>query len=265
MSPPASDPGVALTVMTWNLQHASPERARRQVTWAAGRPDADVLILTEVAAGAALSALVEELGRRRYLVCMPEQVQDRLVVVAARVGSPSVVTGVYAGRLAHRVLSVRLALPHGAALGMLGLYVPSRGPHTRRNVDKRAVQQDVTAVLPRLTTVFGAGCPVLVGGDLNVVEPGHRPHHPVFGAWEYAFYRAFTDAGLVDVFRHLHPDVEAHSWYGRSGRGYRFDHLFLTAAHTATVTTSTYEHEPRRLRLSDHAAHTVALLIPVPS
>ncbi|WP_228811960.1 hypothetical protein, partial [Nocardia otitidiscaviarum] len=42
--------------------------------------------------------------------------------------------------------------------------------------------------------------PVVITGDLNVVEPGHVPHYRVFGTWEYDFYRAFAASGFVDVF-----------------------------------------------------------------
>jgi exodeoxyribonuclease-3 len=254
---------LAVQVMTWNVQHASPARTRDQVDWVAARPDADVLILTEVSRGASLTVLTDRLRGHGYQVCAPDATQDRLVVLATRIGTATVIDGLYPGRLPHRALGVHLQLPHGGVVGLVGLYVPSRGPQARRNVDKRAFQHDVTALLPVLGAAFGPGTPVLVGGDLNVVEPGHTPHHTVFGAWEYAFYRAFGDAGFTDVFRHLHPDAEAHSWYGRSGRGYRFDYLFTTDADATTA--SAYVHDPRRLGLSDHAAHTTTLLTRPPA
>ncbi len=31
-------------VLTWNVQHASPERAHRQADWLAGSPEADIII-----------------------------------------------------------------------------------------------------------------------------------------------------------------------------------------------------------------------------
>jgi hypothetical protein len=45
---------------------------------------------------------------------------------------------------------------------------------------------------------------VFVAGDLNVVEPGHIPHHSVFGDREHDFYRSFVGAGLIDAYRALH-------------------------------------------------------------
>jgi len=103
--------------------------------------------------------------------------------------------------LAHRGLAAAVTVD-GYTVGLLGLYVPSRGPQQRRNENKRACQNTVTTALPGFLARFGG--PVIVAGDLNV-EPGHRPHLPVFGAWEYAFYESFLNAGLTDAYRARHP------------------------------------------------------------
>jgi exonuclease III len=142
-------------------------------------------------------------------------------------------------------------------VGLLGLYVPSRGPKERRNEDKRAFQHAVSEALPSFLSRFDG--PVVVAGDLNVVEPGHVPHYTVFGPWEYAFYRSFAEAGLVDAYRALHADKVEHSWFGRGGNGYRFDHCFVTARHRAHLSGCEYLHAPRETGLSDHAAMVLTL------
>jgi len=101
--------------------------------------------------------------------------------------------------------------------------------------------------------------PIAAAGDLNVVEPGHQPHHKVFGRWEYTFYDAFGEAGFSDAFRHLHPDGSEHSWFGRSGLGFRFDHIFTTTAHAAQIVACGYDQTPRRANLTDHSAMTLTL------
>jgi exodeoxyribonuclease-3 len=122
----------------------------------------------------------------------------------------------------------------------------------------------VSKALPDFITRFDG--PVIVAGDLNVLEPGHIPYHPVFGAWEYDFYRSFSDAGLADAYRAMHPDVIEHSWFGRSGHGYRFDHAFVTTRHTAHVRSCAYLHAPRQQSLTDHAAMILTVeLITAPS
>jgi len=147
----------------------------------------------------------------------------------------------------------------GHRVGLLGLYVPSRGPRQRRNQAKRAFQDAVTKALPGFLAQSTG--PIVVAGDLNVVEPGHVPRLPVFGDWEYRFYRSFPEAGMTDAYRAIHPDVWDHSWFGRSGNGYRIDHIFVTTRHTAQVRACGYLHAPRHQGLSDHAAMTLSLTL----
>ena len=176
------------------------------------------------------------------------------VLASHGVGLTAIPSGIAV--LPHRGPAATFTLA-GARIGLLGLYVPSRGPKERRNEDKRAFQRAVTAALPGFLAQFGG--PVIVAGDLNVVEPGHIPHHAVFGDWEYGFYRSFAGAGLTGAYRALHPDTPGHSWFGRGGQGYRFDHAFVTAPHAALIRSCRYRQEPRELSISDHAAMTLIL------
>ncbi|GAA0612302.1 SAM-dependent methyltransferase [Streptomyces crystallinus] len=122
-------------------------------------------------------------------------------------------------------------------------------------------QEAVTESLLRLRAVFPY-MPVIVAGDLNVIERGHQPAHKVFGQWEYAFYDSFQSAGLTDAFRHLHPDKVDHSWFGRSGNGFRFDHLFFSTRHAVGVLACDYHQEPREAGLTDHAVMMLRLGLP---
>lgn len=249
------EPG-RLRIMTWNVQHANAARSRLQADWIAGQP-VDTVVLTEVSPSHGAAALIKELiGRGFTVTCPPGPGTDYRVLVGSRVGELEPCPGAATSHIPHRCVAVRLHLgdkhPLGATVGVVGLYVPSRGNRERRNVDKRAFQAAVAELLPHLPTLLAVDGPVVVTGDLNVVEPGHRPAHKVFGAWEYDFYRAFDSAGLTDAFRHLHPHLADHSWYGRSGAGYRFDHAFCTT--TDAVAACGYSHEPRLIPLSDHAA-----------
>jgi exodeoxyribonuclease-3 len=118
-------------------------------------------------------------------------------------------------------------------IGVTGLYVPSRGPKARRNQDKRAFQDLVAAVLPHIPPAMDVPGPIVVAGDLNVLEPDHDPRYAVFGEWEYDFYRAFGQAGFDDAFRIKEPSTMDYSWFGRPSadgkrNGYRFDHAFVS-------------------------------------
>jgi exodeoxyribonuclease III len=260
---------VELRLVTWNVQHAAPTRARQQVGWLASQLEADVLVLTEVKDAPGGLALLQALGEHGYHTIVPAQAGgEYMTVVATRTsagcGAALTVEALPegAGFLAHRLVSARVAV--GAyTVGVVGLYVPSRGPRDRRNLDKRAFQQAVSAYLARLGAVFGDdGGLVVVAGDLNVVEPDHQPRYGVFGDWEYRFYADFADrGGLVDAFRALHPGRVEHSWFGRGGNGYRFDHIFVTSRHRQQLRSCRYLHEPRLAGLSDHAAMAVTVAL----
>nr|WP_167361558.1 endonuclease/exonuclease/phosphatase family protein [Micromonospora marina]SCF41552.1 Exonuclease III [Micromonospora marina] len=239
-------------VVTWNVQRAASARARSQMSWLASQPDADVVVLTEIPRSGAAHA--DALHAHGYRVLCPEPDGDYRVLVAARVGAVTPVAGLYAGGMSGRFVAARIALTGPTTLGIVGLYVPSRGSREHRNVAKRLFQTEVAAMLPRLGRAYPDASPLIVAGDLNVVEPGHLPAHRVFGQWEYDFYRAFAGAGLIDAYRHVHPRTVEHSWYGRSGAGYRFDHVFCDDP--GLVLRCAYLHAPRRAKLSDHSAMT---------
>jgi exonuclease III len=247
-----------VAVLTWNVQHASPGRSQRQAEWLSGTA-ADLLVLTEVPAGAGQHILTAALAASGYHTYVPGGGKgDYRVLLAARGEELQPLADLRSAHLPHRLAAARVDLPSGT-VALVGLYVPSRGPRHRRNADKRAFQDAVTHLLPRIPDLAD-GRPVVVTGDLNVVEPDHVPHHRVFGGWEYDFYRAFRRCGLVDAYRHLHPDVTDHSWFGHSGAGYRFDHLFVTTAHAGWLSDCHYLQAPRLDGLSDHAALTATLL-----
>jgi exonuclease III len=272
-TPPSQPGGVAsaleLRLVTWNVQHAAPTRARRQAAWLASQPEADVLVLTEVKDAPGGLALLQALGEHGYRTIVPAQAcGDYMTVLAARASASSGATLTVqalpdgAGVLPHRLVAARVTI--GAhTVGVVGVYVPSRGPKQRRNLDKHAFQEAVSAYLAQLDAVFGDdGGLVVVAGDLNVVEPDHQPHYGVFGDWEYRFYADFANlGGLVDAFRALHPGQVEHSWFGRGGNGYRFDHIFITSRHHRQLRNCRYLHQPRLAGLSDHAAMAATIAL----
>jgi exonuclease III len=244
-------------LLVFNAQHASPGRARRQAEWSAAQEAADLLVISEVGSGPGGAALIGALTERGYTSVLAPGVSFAgygTILASRGAGLTAIPSGIKV--LPHRGPAATFTLA-GARIGLLGLYVPSRGPKGRRNEDKRAFQRAVTAALPGFLGRFGG--PVIVAGDLNVVEPGHIPHHAVFGDWEYGFYRSFAGAGLTDAYRALHPDAPGHSWFGCSGQGYRFDYVFVTAPHAGLIRSCRYLQEPRELGVTDHAAMTLVL------
>ncbi|WP_410583890.1 endonuclease [Amycolatopsis sp. lyj-108] len=237
-------------------------RTRRQAAWFCEN-GADVLVLTEVSAGESGDVLAQLLVDADFGVVLPEPSgDDRYRVLVASRGVDPAVVDVGAGALRHRCVAARIGLPAGE-IGVTGLYVPSRGSAARRNVDKRAFQERVAAVLPTVAAWDVPG-PVVIAGDLNVLEPCHKPRYAVFRDWEYDFYRAFSRTGFEDAFRLVEPDAMDYSWFGRpSGDGgrnrYRFDHAFVSRSHRSAVVACSYDHSVRTAGLTDHSAMTVTL------
>lgn len=238
-------------LLTWNVQAAAAARAVRQAIWLEQHAACDVAVLTEVPnAGNAHVDALEAVGFRCF---QPSAAGDRRVLVAVRGGEVTAVEGSPPG-WEHRLAIVDASVGTHA-LRLAGMYVPSRGPQTRRNVDKRAMQQAVAAVLPAMRA---DGVDYILG-DLNVVEPGHQPPHSVFGQWEYDFYRSFETNDYSDAFRAAQPTAVEHSWFGKSGQGYRFDHAFVREQLRAQISSCWYDHSARAQRLSDHAALVLEL------
>src|SRR5262249_13412203 len=114
-----------------------------------------------------------------------------------------------------------------------------------------------------------AGCsdgPSVLLGDLNVLEPDHQPRYPFFKPFEYEFYRCLGSHGLVDAYRLRWPSAAEHSWVGRTGDGYRYDHAFVSRDLAAVVNSCGYVHEVRAGagRWTDHSALALDLDLPVP-
>jgi exodeoxyribonuclease-3 len=252
-----------LRLMVFNAQHAAPERARRQVAWIAAQEAADIVVITEVGPGPGGRAIPDALREHGYesIHGPTPGVQDYGALLASR-GTVMEAIPSPVSVLSHRAPAAIVTVAQ-REIGLLGLYVPSRGPKDRRNQDKRAFQDAVSQSIPHF--LDHANGPVIAAGDLNVVEPGHVPHYKVFGQWEYDFYQSFADAGMSDAYRARHPAGTDHSWLGRGGNGYRFDHVFITRDHTALIQSCRYHHEPRRMGLSDHAAIEVTVDLSVRS
>jgi len=261
-APTQDGPAKQVRVLTWNVQHAAASRTHQQAVWLATACPHDVLVLTEVAAGETGQLLARLLREFGYTVHLPEAGDDKYrVLLACRSGILDVISETGVDFLPHRCVAARVTLP-GIDVGVVGLYVPSRGPKDQRNVAKRAFQEAVTAALPSMAARLNVTGPVVITGDLNVVEPDHDPHYAVFGPWEYDFYRCFTTAGFADAFRITYPTGMDYSWFGHprgDGRrnGYRFDHTFITAAHATAVRDCRYLHDSRENGLSDHSPMTL--------
>jgi exodeoxyribonuclease-3 len=241
-----------LEILTMNVGNPSRERAERQLEWLAGRSE-DVLVLTETAPSRGCALLAERLAAARWEIRLPPLVEgERGVMIASRAALEDR-DGDLLSYLPARAERATLA---GGLVQIIGAYVPSRDGTAVKTNRKRTF-------IDALTSALGPGAPpsgVLIG-DLNIIEPGHRPRYAWFQNWEYEFYRDLLHAGWVDAYRLRSPAAIEHSWVGYEGDGYRYDHTFVSAELAGRILNCAYIHETRELAITDHSAMTLALAL----
>lgn len=150
-------------------------------------------------------------------------------------------------------------------LSVVSVYLPSgsSGP------DRQAVKyRFMAAFLPHLQDLRARGRELLICGDWNIAHKeidlknwrGNRNNSgflPEERAWLTAL---FDEAGFVDVFRKLHPELEAYTWWSNRGRawdkdvGWRIDYQIATPGIAARAETASIYKERR---FSDHAPLTI--------
>lgn len=244
-----------LDVLTFNLNNPGRERAERQMEFLAARPEA-VLVLTETADSVGCDFLASRFTAAGYSVTFPRPGRgERGVMVVSRLATapgPRVVD-----YLPHRAVPVIVETDDGP-VSIVGLYVPSRDATQVKTKRKRAFLDACRRGLP---TAIGRHEVVI--GDFNLLEPDHWPAYRFFQMFEYDFYTWLGTARYRDAFRVLHPTEAEHSWVGRTGDGYRYDHAHVTHSLVPALRGCSYVHEVRTGpdRLTDHSALTMSLCL----
>ena len=124
------------------------------------------------------------------------------------------------------VRAVSVYVPNGQAIGAPAF------------ADKLRFLEAIAERVPELTA---GERPVIIGGDFNVCRTDVDVYDPAafVGSThvteeERSRFEAIVDAGLVDSFRHLHPDAIAYTWWDyragnfHKGLGLRIDYLLMT-------------------------------------
>jgi len=238
---------------TLNVGGPSEARAARLADFLT-EVSADVVVLTETRTNRGTQLLLEWCKASGYSVSAQEPMSagERGVVIAYRLpaGAPVAVGPI---GLPHRLAAVELLLE--PRLTVVGAYVPSRDGSAPKIARKRSFLLEMQACV----STWMKGRSLMLLGDLNVVARDHQPRYSAFRAWEYETLDNLQGAGLVDLFAELHPGVQAHSWIGRTGDGYRYDYALLSPCLAERAISCEYVHEPRELGLSDHAGLLVHL------
>lgn len=146
-------------------------------------------------------------------------------------------------------------------LSVVSLYLPSGSSGEERQAVKFKF---MAAFMPHLCDLYISGREVLICGDWNIAHTekdlknwrGNKKNSgflPEERAW---LSELINKVGYVDVFRKLHPELEAYTWWSNRGQawakdvGWRIDYQFATPAIAdKAIATGIYKEQ----RFSDHA------------
>ncbi len=146
-------------------------------------------------------------------------------------------------------------------LSVVSLYLPSGSSGEERQAVKFRF---MAAFMPHMVQLRNSGREVILCGDWNIAHReidlrnwrGNRKNSgflPEERAW---LTELFDTVGFVDVFRRLHPELEAYTWWSNRGQawaknvGWRIDYHIATPGVAGTAQTAgIYTGQ----RFSDHA------------
>ena len=150
-------------------------------------------------------------------------------------------------------------------LSVVSLYLPSGSSGEERQAVKFKFLE---AFMPHMVALMKSGRDVVVCGDWNIAHTekdlknwkGNKKNSgflPEERAW---LTQLFDEVGFVDVFRKLHPELEAYTWWSNRGQawakdvGWRLDYQAVTPGMAEkAIKTGIYKEQ----RFSDHAPFMV--------
>lgn len=254
---------MSLRLLTINIGAPSLERAHRQLRWLTERAD-DLIVLTETKATPGSQLLAAAFAAAGYSVTFPDHAPGELgvMVISKHATTVDPITTAM-DYLPARTAGVVVDTTDGP-LRVVGTYVPSRDSSLDKTERKKNWIDSFHAALDKTASET----PLLLLGDLNVLEPAHTPsHRGQFLPFEYALYTDLTERhALFDCFRHLHPDLVEHSWARQVELGYRYDHAHASTTVARQLESCEYIHETRQAqadgsRLTDHSGLAVSVTL----
>lgn len=192
------------------------------------------------------------------------------VAVLARAGAEPV----GAGLPGFEDMGARVVTALVDGLTVTSVYVPNGKSIEHDDYPRKLAWLDAFA--DHVAELTADGAPHVIAGDFNLCPTDRDTFDPAGFAGtifhtdaERAAYARLVDGGLVDLYRHVHPDGDDFTWWdyraGRfhKGQGLRIDFLFGTPDVAARVRDVTVDREFRKKRddvtPSDHAPVVAAL------
>ncbi|HEY0666234.1 MAG TPA: exodeoxyribonuclease III [Gallionella sp.] len=150
-------------------------------------------------------------------------------------------------------------------LSIVSLYLPSGSSGEERQAVKFKFME---AFLPHLREMRAGSREVVICGDWNIAHReidlknwrGNRKNSGFLPEERSWMTTLFDEVGFVDVFRKVHPELEAYTWWSNRGQawakdvGWRIDYQVATPGYAERAqAASIYKAE----RFSDHAPLTI--------
>ncbi|MCG9780645.1 endonuclease/exonuclease/phosphatase family protein [Photobacterium damselae] len=248
-----------LKIMSWNLQSPSLDRMKKQLSYIE-KGGFDILVLTELKVGKTFDALLVYLKYLGYICHYSDNINDEdYVTIISTKGLKSKKSILFdISRDEQRALLVDVYFPLGA-ISILGIYMPSFHPiYSKKSKIERKhhFNKKITQLLNKYFS--GPSNRLVITGDLNILEPNHKPSIDGYKQWEY-MYNDIIEFGMTDCFEIMKINEQEHSWYSHEGEGQRLDHFFVDKRVEKSIRNCYYDHSPRINKLSDHSVMLLEL------
>lgn len=242
-----------ISIILWNIQNPSFERAKRQVEWILEiKPS--ILVLTEVKDSKGFHYIRAFLEFRGYTFIYNKSDSYFTVIAVKNISYEK--KEMFFKQRSQRIVLVELDLYWGKVC-LIGAYVPTNSMEINKIIIKKEFQDSFISEIKKMLYREKDNYSFIIGGDFNILEPDHMPRYPQFQRWNY-FYDFFVNIGCIDIFRHLNPNKLEYTWVrGRDSQ--RIDHAFLSKEIVKYVIECRYIHYPRLNKLSDHSAMLIVL------
>lgn len=257
----------SIKLLSLNIGNPSLIRASRQCEWLSMR-DEDVFVLTETKNSQGckyiedyfmnqFNTLFNHNSRIEYDVSFPRSVTGDLGVMIISKHRIAETRHLFENDSIYYSRQIESSIQYkDILLKIMGLYVPSRDRSEKKiQRKKKFIDRILNSInSPQNNTS-------IIVGDLNILDLNHVPHYSTFFKWEYDFYDDLIKSGYLDAYRYCNPSLNDYSWVGRSGDGYRYDYCFVSNSLIRNVISCSFEHETRKLKLTDHSAITIELVL----
>ena len=251
-----------MRVITVNLNGIRSAASKGFYEWLA-RQDADIVCMQELKAQAPdmTAQMLAPDGYRGYFHYAEKKGYSG-VGIYCRAPPQQVITGLGIAEFdaEGRYLCADFA-DSGADFSVVSVYLPSGSSGEERQAVKFRF---MAAFLPHLRELHASGREVVICGDWNIAHQeidlknwrGNKKNSgflPEERAW---LTELFDEAGFVDVFRRVHPELEAYTWWSNRGQawakdvGWRIDYQIATPGIAMRAEAANIY---KAQRFSDHA------------